>query len=141
MEAYIIIYIPKMDAGHSVSLRIMHSDITAGLILIIDLQFAYDKRRRYVMNEQNFETKENMLKRLRRIEGQVKGIHKMIEEDKYCADILTQVAAVRAAINKVGSLVLEKHSMTCIQNAVSCEDKEKALKELVKTMQSFMKFA
>ena len=93
MESYIIIYIPKMDAGHSVSLRIMHSDITAGLILIIDLQFAYDKRRRYVMNEQNFETKENMLKRLRRIEGQVKGIHKMIEEDKYCADILTQVAA------------------------------------------------
>ena len=43
MEAYIIIYIPKMDAGHSVSLRIMHSDITADLILIIGLQFAYDK--------------------------------------------------------------------------------------------------
>lgn len=93
------------------------------------------------MNEKNYETKEDMLKRLRRIEGQVKGIEKMIEEEKYCADILIQVAAVRAAINKVGNLILEKHSLTCIQNAVSCEDKEKALSELAKTMQSFMKFA
>lgn len=93
------------------------------------------------MDEQKMETKEDMLKRLRRIEGQVKGIQKMIEEDKYCVDILTQVAAVRAAINKVGGLILEKHSMTCIQNAVSTQDKEKALSELVKTMQSFMKFA
>lgn len=93
------------------------------------------------MSEKNFETKEDMLKRLRRIEGQVKGIQRMIEEEKQCVDILTQVAAVRAAINKVGSLILEKHSMACIQNAVSCEDKDKALNELAKTMQSFMKFA
>jgi DNA-binding FrmR family transcriptional regulator len=93
------------------------------------------------MDKQMIETKEDILKRLRRIEGQVKGIHKMIEEEKYCVDILTQVAAVRAAINKVGSLILEKHSMICIQNAVSCEDKEKALNELAKTIQSFMKFA
>jgi CsoR family transcriptional regulator, copper-sensing transcriptional repressor len=93
------------------------------------------------MSEKNFESKEDMLKRLRRIEGQVRGIQKMIEEEKYCADILTQVAAVRAAINKVGSIILEKHSMTCIQNAVSQEDKEKAISELAKTMQSFMKFS
>ena len=57
------------------------------------------------MNKQKSEDKENLLKRRRRIEGQVKGIHKMVEEEKYCADILTQVAAVRAAINKVGSLI------------------------------------
>lgn len=93
------------------------------------------------MDEQKIETKEDMLKRLRRIEGQVKGIQKMIEEDKYCVDILTQVAAVRAAINKVGSLILEKHSMTCIENAASSEDRKKALSELAKTMQSFMKFS
>ena len=93
------------------------------------------------MSEKNFESKEDMLKRLRRIEGQVRGIQKMIEEEQYCADILTQVSAVRAAINKVGSIILEKHSMTCIQNAVSSEDKEKALSELAKTMQSFMKFS
>jgi len=93
------------------------------------------------MSEKNFESKEDMLKRLRRIEGQVRGIQKMIEEEQYCADILTQVSAVRAAINKVGSIILEKHSMICIQNAVSSEDKEKALSELAKTMQSFMKFS
>jgi DNA-binding FrmR family transcriptional regulator len=93
------------------------------------------------LSEQKTETKEDILKRLRRIEGQVKGIHKMIEEDKYCGDILTQVAAVRAAINKVGGLILEKHSLTCIENAASSEDKKKALNELAKTMQSFMKFA
>ena len=93
------------------------------------------------MREKSFETKEDMLKRLRRIEGQVKGIQKMIEEEKQCADILTQVAAVRAAVNKVGSLMLEKYSVTCIQNAVTCEDKEKVIGELAKAMQSFMKFA
>jgi DNA-binding FrmR family transcriptional regulator len=87
-----------------------------------------------------FESKEDILKRLRRIEGQVKGIQKMIDEDKYCGDILTQVAAVRAAMNKVGSLMLEKHSMTCIENVVSSEDKEKALSELAKTMRSFMNY-
>lgn len=94
-----------------------------------------------MMDEKNFETKEDILKRLRRIEGQVKGIHKMVEEEKYCIDILTQVAAVRSAINKVGSLVLEKHSITCVQNVVSSEDKEKTLTELVRALNSFMKFA
>ena len=91
--------------------------------------------------KQSPETKEDMLKRLRRIEGQVKGIQRMIEDEKYCIDILTQVAAIRAAINKVGSLILEKHSMTCIQNAVSSEDKEKSLAELARAMQSFMRFS
>ena len=92
------------------------------------------------MDEKKMESKEDILKRLRRIEGQVKGIHKMIEEDKGCADILTQVAAVRAAINKAGSLILEQHSMTCIEKVASAEDKKQALSELARTMQSFMKF-
>lgn len=86
------------------------------------------------------ESKQEILKRLRRVEGQIKGIQKMIEEGKNCADVLIQIAAVRAAVNKVGSLILEKYSMSCIQNAVSCEDKEKALIDLTKALQSFMKF-
>ncbi|MHB1336130.1 MAG: metal-sensitive transcriptional regulator [Candidatus Humimicrobiaceae bacterium] len=93
-----------------------------------------------MINNKNMETKEEVLKRLRRIEGQIKGIQKMIAEDKNCADILTQVAAVRAAINKVGSILLEKHSVTCIENAASIEDKKKALNELAKTVQTFMNF-
>ena len=92
------------------------------------------------MNEQLFESKEDILKLLRRIEGQVKGIQKMIEEDKDCVDILTQVAAVRAAINKAGSLILEKHSVTCIENAVSCEDRKQVLSELTRAMKNFIKF-
>jgi len=99
--------------------------------------------RRMVMEKNEIgrrESKEDILKRLKRIEGQVKGIQRMIEEEKYCVDILTQVAAVRAAINKVGMLILEKHSMDCIENIVSSEDKEKALSELTKTMKSFMKY-
>lgn len=87
------------------------------------------------------ESKDDILKRLRRIEGQVKGIQRMIEEDKYCGDVLTQVSAVRAAVNKVGSLILKNHSMVCIENVVSAEDKEKAINELAKTMQNFMRFS
>lgn len=86
------------------------------------------------------EKKEDILKRLRRIEGQVKGIQKMIEEEKYCGDILTQISAVRAAVNKVGTLVLKNHSMTCIENLVSSEDKNQAMNDLAKTLQSFMRF-
>jgi len=92
-------------------------------------------------NNISLEAKENISKRLRRIEGQVRGIQKMIDEDKNCVDTLTQVAAVRAAINKVGSIILEKHSLKCIENVVSSDDREKALNELTKTMQSFMRFA
>jgi DNA-binding FrmR family transcriptional regulator len=92
------------------------------------------------MEEKELVAKEDILKRLRRIEGQVKGIHKMIEEDKNCVDVLTQVAAIRAAINKVGGLILENHSKTCIKRAVLSEDREKAMEELSRTMQSFMRF-
>lgn len=92
------------------------------------------------MEEKKKENRDDLIKRLRRIEGQVKGIQKMVEEEKQCADILAQVAAVRAAINKVGSIILEQHSMSCIENAVHTEDKDNVLSDLVKTIQSFMKF-
>lgn len=86
------------------------------------------------------ESKQEIIKRLKRIEGQVKGIQKMIEEDKYCVDILTQIAAVRAAINKVGGIVLEKHSRACMQSALAADNKEQVLKELIDSVQKFLKF-
>lgn len=92
------------------------------------------------VNDKNTVSKDDVLKRLNRIEGQVKGIQKMIAEDKCCIDILTQVAAVRAAINKVGGIILENYSMTCLQDVVSSENKEKELENLTKTIQSFLKF-
>ncbi len=93
------------------------------------------------MNDPVIESKADMLKRLRRIEGQVKGIQKMIDDDKSCSDIITQVSAVRAAINKVGIIILENYSATCFRNFETEEQKERALKDLTKIMQSFMKFS
>lgn len=84
--------------------------------------------------------KHNVLVRLKRIEGQIKGIQRMVEEDKNCIDILTQVAAVRAAINKVGAIILEHHSKTCIEDAIINNDKKQGLKELIDTVQKFLNF-
>ncbi|HHV95534.1 MAG TPA: metal-sensitive transcriptional regulator [Clostridiaceae bacterium] len=92
------------------------------------------------MEKQKQVTKEDLLKRLRRIEGQVKGIQKMIEEGKNCIDILTQVAAVRAAINKVGSIIIENHYVECIEKAISSDDKQKVMNDLKEILQSFIKF-
>lgn len=86
------------------------------------------------------ENKQDIIKRLKRIEGQVKGIQKMVEGEKYCVDILTQIAAVRAAVNKVGVLVLENHSKKCMQNAFMSEDREQAMNELIGTIQKFLRF-
>lgn len=84
--------------------------------------------------------KRDIINRLKRIEGQVKGIQKMIVEEKGCVDILTQIAAVRSAVNSVGCMILESHSNTCIENAMNAENKEDAMKDLVNTIQKFLKF-
>lgn len=82
--------------------------------------------------------KENLLLRLRKIEGQVKGIQKMIENDKSCNEILTQIAAVKAALNKVGTIILEKYSKSCIANYKNTEN-EKSIDELIETLLRFIK--
>ncbi len=58
------------------------------------------------------------LKRLKIIEGQVRGIQRMVEEEKYCIDILTQISAARAALNKVGNIILKRHLDQCVSNAI-----------------------
>jgi DNA-binding FrmR family transcriptional regulator len=84
-------------------------------------------------------TKEDMLKRLRRIEGQIKGIQRMIENNENCNDILIQIAAVRAAINKVGGLMLENYSRTCIRKAGESGEGEDNIENLIGTILKFMK--
>lgn len=84
-------------------------------------------------------TKEDILKRLRRIEGQVKGIQKMIENNECCNDVLIQIAAVRAAINKVGGLMLEGYSKSCIKTAVENDKEDQGIDELINTILKFMK--
>jgi DNA-binding FrmR family transcriptional regulator len=73
--------------------------------------------------------KDNYAKRLRRIEGQVRGIAKMIDEDKYCIDILTQISAVNSAMQSVALGLLEEHLNHCVSHAVA-EGGEEADKKL-----------
>jgi CsoR family transcriptional regulator, copper-sensing transcriptional repressor len=62
-------------------------------------------------------TKDQVLARLKRIEGQVRGIEGMVEDDRYCIDILTQISAVRAALDKVALGLLDGHAQTCVIGA------------------------
>lgn len=64
-------------------------------------------------------TRASCLKRLSKIEGQVRGLSRMVEEGRYCIDIVTQVAAVRAALRKVEEAVLQDHIGHCVENAIS----------------------
>ncbi|MGI6604653.1 MAG: metal-sensitive transcriptional regulator [bacterium] len=83
--------------------------------------------------------KDGILERLRKVEGQVRGIQKMVDEDRYCVDILTQVAAVRAALNKVGLMLLESHTRGCVVQAIQENHGEGAIKELMAVVQKFIK--
>ena len=68
------------------------------------------------------ENKDAALRRLSRLEGQVRGIARMVEEDRYCVDILTQIAAARAALKGVETLVLENHAAHCVEEAIASGD-------------------
>jgi CsoR family transcriptional regulator, copper-sensing transcriptional repressor len=70
------------------------------------------------------ENKPRLLNRLNRIEGQVRGIARMVEEDRYCIDILTQVQAVRAALAKVETEMLRDHLGHCVEGAIVSGDKD-----------------
>ncbi|MEM2917097.1 MAG: metal-sensitive transcriptional regulator [Candidatus Bathyarchaeia archaeon] len=90
------------------------------------------------MNLPLHEKREEVIKRLARIEGHVRGIRRMVEEDKKCPDILLQLAAVRAAINRVGRLVLEDHIEVCVAQAVKEGKGEEAVMELRDALVKFM---
>ena len=73
------------------------------------------------------------LDRLKNIEGHVRGIHRMMEEGAYCIDIIRQIQAVQAALNRVSGLVLEQHLNSCVITAVRGDDpneRERVLKEI-----------
>jgi DNA-binding FrmR family transcriptional regulator len=62
-------------------------------------------------------TKDQLLKRLRRVEGQVRGVEGMVEDDRYCIDVLTQISAVQAALDKVALGLLDEHARHCVMGA------------------------
>jgi DNA-binding FrmR family transcriptional regulator len=68
--------------------------------------------------------KESNLKRLRRIEGQVRGIQRMVEEERYCADVLTQISSVQEALRAVGREVLRNHLKHCATEAIRASDSD-----------------
>ncbi|HID96184.1 MAG TPA: transcriptional regulator [Candidatus Latescibacteria bacterium] len=83
--------------------------------------------------------KEDSLVRLRRIAGQVGGIQRMVEEEKYCIDILTQIAAVRAALDKVGLIILRGHLETCVTRAIKENKGEELIDELDSLLSKFLR--
>ncbi|TFJ92764.1 metal-sensing transcriptional repressor [Lentibacillus salicampi] len=83
--------------------------------------------------------KQAVTNRLKRIEGQVRGIQKMVEEDRYCPDILAQISAINAALKKVGFTVAERHAKHCVSHAVKSGEGEPAIDELLEIMKQFSK--
>jgi DNA-binding FrmR family transcriptional regulator len=85
-------------------------------------------------------SKDQLLGRLRRIEGQVRGLQRMVDEDAYCIDILTQVAAVQTALENVAVEVLDGHVRHCVADAVKGgDDGEAKLDELMAAVRRFTK--
>jgi CsoR family transcriptional regulator, copper-sensing transcriptional repressor len=81
-----------------------------------------------------------LTKRLHRIEGQVRGIERMVEDDRYCIDVLTQIAAVNTALESLAFKVLDDHVNHCVTDALSSGDPEEAAaksKELLEAVQRF----
>lgn len=89
--------------------------------------------------EQSKREKEKLVNRLKRIEGQVRGIQKMIEEDRYCVDILIQISAIQAAMKKVGLTLLENHTKGCVREAIYSGDGDEAISELLEVLNQFSK--
>ena len=82
--------------------------------------------------------RQSIINRLNRIEGQVKGIRKMVEEEQNCAEILMQVAAVKAAINKVGTIVFQTHFRRCLEAAVRGEQDLAFVDDVMKMLTKYI---
>ena len=78
--------------------------------------------------------KTSTLKRLGRIEGQVRGLARMVEDDRYCIDIVTQISAVRAALRRVEEEILREHVAHCVEHAIASGDKEDQRQKVAELM-------
>jgi CsoR family transcriptional regulator, copper-sensing transcriptional repressor len=81
------------------------------------------------------DAKESALKRLQRIEGQVRGLIRMVENDRYCIDVVTQISAARAALRKVEEEVLRDHVAHCVENAISSGNKAEQRRKVAELME------
>lgn len=81
-------------------------------------------------------------RRLKTIEGHIRGIQRMLEEDAYCIDVLRQLQAVQAALSKVGVMILDEHLHSCVISAIRSDDmaeRERVLQEIVDVFEAFQK--
>jgi CsoR family transcriptional regulator, copper-sensing transcriptional repressor len=92
------------------------------------------------MTEHGYD-KEALIKRLRRIEGQVRGIERMVEDDRYCIDVLTQVSAVSKALESVAFEVLDDHVRHCVTGAIASGDKQEAAAKSQELLDAVQRFA
>jgi len=81
--------------------------------------------------------KAELARRLRRVEGQVRGIGKMLDDDRYCVDILTQVAAVQSALDALARKLLEHHLHGCVKQAIRSGDGDAAISEALTVIRKF----
>jgi DNA-binding FrmR family transcriptional regulator len=89
------------------------------------------------MTSMQAKAKTSCLKRLNRIAGQVRGLVRMVDEDRYCIDVITQVSAVRAALKRVEEEVLRDHVSHCVEHAISAGDRDeqrRKIGELIQTL-------
>jgi CsoR family transcriptional regulator, copper-sensing transcriptional repressor len=80
-------------------------------------------------------TKASCAKRLSRVEGQVRGIARMVEDDRYCIDIVTQIGAARAALRRVEEEILRDHVAHCVEHAIASGDAEEQRRKIAELMQ------
>jgi CsoR family transcriptional regulator, copper-sensing transcriptional repressor len=85
--------------------------------------------------------KDALIRRLHRIEGQVRGIERMVDEDRYCIDILTQIAAVNTALEAVAFKILDEHVRHCVAGALSSGDEVAAREKTEELLQAVQRFA
>jgi DNA-binding FrmR family transcriptional regulator len=84
-------------------------------------------------------TNEQLLARLSRVEGQVRGISRMLDEGKYCIDVVNQITAARKALEKVALLVIQRHVNSCVRDAMAEGRGEEITEELVNSLDKFMR--
>lgn len=83
------------------------------------------------------DSKPNILKRLKRIEGQVRGVAKMVDDDRYCIDVITQISAVRAALRRVEEEVLRDHVAHCVEHAIAAGNAAEQREKVAELMEVF----
>lgn len=90
------------------------------------------------MKQAEQDNRKDVILRLKRIEGQVRGVQRMIEDESDCSEILNQIAAVKSAINRVGILMFENHARECILNSVN-DNNEERFQEIINMMGRLIK--